>query len=107
MVGVGHAAVISMTSVYYPSAVRSTGGGWASFVAKFAAVAAPIVGAAWFLHDRAAVLNGYAFTGYCLAGVAIGVTALAVFARRLQAEEHAHGLAQFDEEETEVAAGAA
>ena len=107
MVGVGHAAVISMTSVYYPSAVRSTGGGWASFVAKFAAVAAPIVGAAWFLHDRTAVLNGYAFTGYCLAGVAIGVIALAVFARRLQAEEHAHGLAQFDEEETEVAAGAA
>ncbi len=86
MVGVGHAAVISMTSLYYPSAVRSTAGGWASFMAKFAAVAAPLVGAAWFLHDRQAVLNGYAFTGYCLAGVVVGVLALALFARRLQAE---------------------
>lgn len=86
MIGVGHAAVISMTTIYYPSAVRSTGGGWASFVAKFAAVAAPLLGAAWFLQDRKAVLNGYSFTGYCLAGVAIGVVALAVFARRLHAE---------------------
>jgi AAHS family 4-hydroxybenzoate transporter-like MFS transporter len=86
MVGVGHAAVISMTTIYYPSAIRSTGGGWASFVAKFAAVTAPLLGGAWFLHDRQAVLNGYAFTGYCLAGVAIGVVALAVYARRLHAE---------------------
>jgi len=86
MVGVGHAAVISMTTIYYPSAIRSTGGGWASFVAKFAAVAAPLVGAAWFLRDRNAVLNGYSFTGYCLAGVAIGVVALAIYARRLHAE---------------------
>jgi AAHS family 4-hydroxybenzoate transporter-like MFS transporter len=86
MVGIGHAAVISMTTIYYPSAIRSTGGGWASFVAKFAAVAAPIVGAAWFLRDRDAVMNGYAFTGYCLAGVAVGVVALAVYAKRLHAE---------------------
>jgi AAHS family 4-hydroxybenzoate transporter-like MFS transporter len=85
-VGVGHAAVISMTTIYYPSAVRSTGGGWASFVAKFAAVAAPLVGGAWFLRDRAAVLAGFSFTGYCLVGVAIGVVALAAYAKRLHAE---------------------
>ncbi|HSQ94888.1 MAG TPA: MFS transporter [Croceibacterium sp.] len=86
MVGIGHAAVISMTTIYYPSAIRSTGGGWASFMAKFAAVAAPLVGAAWFLRDRAAVLNGYSFTGYCLAGVVVGIFALAVYAKRLHAE---------------------
>ena len=85
-VGVGHAAVISITTIYYPSGVRSTGGGWASFIAKFAAVAAPLVGAAWFIHDRQAVLNGYAFTGYCLAGVVIGIVALAIYAKRLHAE---------------------
>jgi AAHS family 4-hydroxybenzoate transporter-like MFS transporter len=85
-VGIGHAAVISITTIYYPSAVRSTGGGWASFVAKIAAVAAPLVCAAWFIHDRAAVLNGYAFTGYCLAGVVVGIVALAFYARRLHAE---------------------
>ena len=86
LVGVGHAAVISMTTIYYPSAVRSTGGGWASFIAKFAAVAAPIVGAAWFLGSTERVLNGYSFTGYCLAGVVLGIFALAVYAKRLLAE---------------------
>jgi AAHS family 4-hydroxybenzoate transporter-like MFS transporter len=86
-VGVGHAAVISMTTIYYPSAVRSTGGGWASFIAKFAAVAAPILGAAWFLGSTQAVLSGYSFTGYCLAGVVVGIVALAFCARRLQGEQ--------------------
>ena len=85
-IGIGHAAVIAMTSFYYPSAVRSTGGGWASFMAKFAAVAAPIVGGYYFLADRQAVLDGYKFTALCLAGVVIGIIALAFFARRLQNE---------------------
>ena len=85
-IGVGHAAVISMTSVYYPTAIRSTGGGWASFMAKFAAVAAPIVGSRMFLADRQAVLDGYNATALCLVGVVIGIIALAFFARRLQQE---------------------
>ena len=86
VVGVGHAAVISMTTIYYASAVRSTGGGWASFMAKFAAVGAPLIGSAWFLGSRQAVLNGYSFTGFCLAGVAVGVIALAFYAKRLRTE---------------------
>ena len=85
-IGVGHAAVIAMTSFYYPSAVRSTGGGWASFMAKFAAVAAPIVGGYFFLADRQAVLDGYNFTALCLAGVVIGIVVLAFFVRRLLVE---------------------
>lgn len=89
MIGIGHAAVISMTSVYYPSAVRATGGGWASFMAKFAAVAAPIVGGYWFLGSRQAVLDGYSFTAVCLAGVVVGIVALSVYARRLLAERQA------------------
>jgi hypothetical protein len=56
MIGTGHAAVISITSIYYPSAVRSTGGGWASFMAKFAAVAAPILGGWYFLGSDTRVL---------------------------------------------------
>jgi AAHS family 4-hydroxybenzoate transporter-like MFS transporter len=88
-IGVGHAAVISMTSLYYPSAVRSTGGGWASFMAKLAAVAAPIVGGYYFLANRQAVLDGYNFTALCLAGVVVGIVALAFFAKRLLAERAA------------------
>jgi len=88
-IGTGHAAVISITSVYYPSAVRSTGGGWASFMAKFAAVAAPVLGGYWFLGSKQAVLDGYLFTGLCLAGVVLGLLVLSVFARRLEAEQAA------------------
>jgi AAHS family 4-hydroxybenzoate transporter-like MFS transporter len=83
MVGAGHAAVISITSVYYPSAVRSTGGGWASFMAKFAAVAAPIFGAQ-FLAGRQGALDGYLFTVGCLAGIVVCILALAWFARGLR-----------------------
>jgi AAHS family 4-hydroxybenzoate transporter-like MFS transporter len=89
MIGTGHAAVISITSIYYPSAVRSTGGGWASFMAKFAAVAAPILGGWYFLGSDAKVLDGYLFTALCLAGVVIGLLVLSVFARRLLAEQAA------------------
>jgi len=88
-IGTGHAAVISITSIYYPSAVRSTGGGWASFMAKFAAVAAPLLGGYWFLGSKQAVLDGYLFTGLCLAGVVLGLLVLSVFARRLEAEQAA------------------
>jgi MFS transporter, AAHS family, 4-hydroxybenzoate transporter len=89
MIGAGHAAVISITSIYYPSAVRSTGGGWASFTAKTAAVAAPIIGGWYFLGSDERVLNGYLATALCLAGVVIGLLVLAVFARRLLAEQAA------------------
>mgnify|MGYP003583622679 CR=1 FL=1 len=89
MVGAGHAAVISITSIYYPSAVRATGGGWASFMAKFASVAAPIVGAHYFLGSDQAVLNGYLFSAGCLAGVIICLLLLAQFAKRLKAEQTA------------------
>jgi AAHS family 4-hydroxybenzoate transporter-like MFS transporter len=85
-IGVGHAAVISITSIYYPSAVRATGGGWASFMAKFAAVLAPIVASQIFLGSKQAVLDGYSFVGLCLAGVVVGIIALSVFARRLGSE---------------------
>jgi AAHS family 4-hydroxybenzoate transporter-like MFS transporter len=63
--------------------VRATGGGWASFVAKFAAVAAPIFGAR-FLAGRAGAMAGYSFTALCLCGIVMGVLALAYFARRLR-----------------------
>jgi AAHS family 4-hydroxybenzoate transporter-like MFS transporter len=85
LVGAGHAAVISITSVYYPSAVRATGGGWASFMAKFAAVAAPNVGsAAGFLQGQQGAMDGYVFTAYCLAGIAISILLLAWFARGMR-----------------------
>ena len=93
LVGAGHAAVISITSIFYPSAVRATGGGWASFMAKFAAVAAPFVGSRLFLGSDASVLAGYTFSAVCLAGVAICILALAHFARKLKGAQDDEDLA--------------
>ena len=84
-VGAGHAAVISITSIYYPSAVRSFGGGWASFMAKFGAVAAPWIGAtAGFLQGAQGAREGYVFTAACLAGIVVCILMLAHFARNLK-----------------------
>ena len=87
MVGAGHAAVISITSIYYPSAVRATGGGWASFMAKFAAVAAPLIGSRMFLGSQKAVLDGYIATAFCMAGIVVCILALSHFAKKLKSEE--------------------
>jgi AAHS family 4-hydroxybenzoate transporter-like MFS transporter len=94
LVGAGHAAVISITSVYYPSAVRSTGGGWASFMAKFAAVAAPYMGSRLFLGSEAKVLDGYLFSAFCLGGIVVCVLFLARFAKRLRADQASGEAAQ-------------
>lgn len=93
MVGAGHAAVISITSIFYPSAVRATGGGWASFMAKSAAVAAPWVGARLFLGSEEKVLAGYTASAVCLAGIVVCVLALAHFAKKLKGEEERGDLA--------------
>ncbi len=89
---VGHLAVISVTSVYYPTKVRSSGGGWASFVAKLAAVAAPLLGSR-FLDGREGAMDGYLLTAACLAGVAVSVLTLSRFAGRLDDERRRASLA--------------
>jgi len=95
LVGAAHAAVISITSIYYPSAVRATGGGWASFMAKFAAVAAPNIGsAAGFLQGQQGAMDGYVFTAFCLGGIAVCILALAWFARGMRAQENPGAAAQ-------------
>lgn len=88
MLGAGHAAIISMTAIYYPSAIRSTGGGWASFMAKIGSTGASYIGA-YFVVSQAAVMDSYLLSGAVLLGFALCVLTLAPFARRLKAEESA------------------
>jgi AAHS family 4-hydroxybenzoate transporter-like MFS transporter len=85
MLGAGHAAIISMTGFYYPSPIRSTGGGWASFMAKIGSTLASYFGA-YFLISRAAVLDSYVVSAAVLLGFALCMFALLPFVRRLKAE---------------------
>ncbi|MXO65032.1 MFS transporter [Altericroceibacterium endophyticum] len=82
LVGGGHAAVISIAGLYYPSAIRSSAGGWASFVAKIGATIAPMIGA-MFLASSADVLRAYTLSAVCMVGIVLCVITLAHYARRM------------------------
>jgi AAHS family 4-hydroxybenzoate transporter-like MFS transporter len=89
MVGAGHAAVISITGIYYPSAIRSNGGGWASFVAKIGATLAPLLAGFFFIGGKEDVLRGYNLTAACLVGIVVTLLILSHYAKRLKAERQA------------------
>jgi len=66
-----------IAGVYYPSAVRATGGGFASGVAKVGAVLGPLVGAA-VLSSGLPVVRTYALLAICPAALffcALGIAA--------------------------------
>jgi AAHS family 4-hydroxybenzoate transporter-like MFS transporter len=72
-----HFGVQSIAGVYYPSAVRATGGGFASGVAKVGAILGPIVGAA-VLSSHLPVVRTYALLAICPAALclcALGIAA--------------------------------
>ena len=72
-----HFGVQSIAGVYYPSAVRATGGGFASGVAKVGAVLGPLVGAA-VLSSGLPVVRTYALLAICPAALffcALGIAA--------------------------------
>ncbi|WP_183030123.1 MFS transporter [Altericroceibacterium spongiae] len=83
LVGGGHASVISIASIYYPSAIRSSAGGWASFIAKIGATLAPMIGSL-FLSSSANVLRAYILSAGCMVGIVLCILGLAHFARRLK-----------------------
>ena len=64
LIGGEHSALISITGIYYPSAIRSSGGGWAASVGKAGGVLGPIVGAV-ILSSGLPVLRSYAFLAFC------------------------------------------
>jgi AAHS family 4-hydroxybenzoate transporter-like MFS transporter len=65
-----HFGIQSIAGVYYPSAVRATGGGFASGVAKVGAVLGPLVGA-WVLSTHLPVVRTYALLAICPAALCL------------------------------------
>jgi len=77
----------SIAGIYYPSAIRASGGGWASSVAKFGAILGPIV-AGYFLSSGAPTVRIYALLAVCPAVVTVCVLTIAAVVR---AEERSAG----------------
>ncbi len=60
----GHFGVLSIAGVFYPSAIRASGGGWATSMAKFGAILGPIAGGA-VLSSGIPILRSYALLAVC------------------------------------------
>jgi AAHS family 4-hydroxybenzoate transporter-like MFS transporter len=60
----GHFGILSIAGIFYPSAIRARGAGWATSVAKVGAILGPIVGAT-VLSSGLPVLRSYALLAVC------------------------------------------
>jgi AAHS family 4-hydroxybenzoate transporter-like MFS transporter len=66
----GHFGMHSICGIFYPSAYRANGAGWATSVAKIGSVAGPLVGG-WILSTNLPVKNVFAVLAICPAVFAV------------------------------------
>lgn len=74
----GHYGILSIASIYYPSAIRASGGGWATSVAKCGGIAGPII-VGYLLTAGLPAIRVYALLALCpavLAACALGIAAI-------------------------------
>jgi len=76
-----HFGVHSIASVFYPSAIRASGGGWATSVGKFGAVLGPLIGGA-VLSSHLPIIRVYALLAICPAVLFVCALAIAAVVRR-------------------------
>lgn len=75
LVAGGHYGMHSIASIYYPTAIRASGGGWATSIAKFGGIAGPTLGG-MLLQSGVAAARTFAFLSICpaiLAACALGI----------------------------------
>jgi len=75
-----HYGMHSIAGIYYPSAIRASGGGWASSVAKLGAVLGPLA-AGFVLASDLPKIKIYALLAACPAVVTLSVLAIAAVVR--------------------------
>ena len=64
VLGGAHFGILSIAGIYYPSAIRASGGGWATSVAKIGGILGPVAGAA-VLASGLPILRSYALLAVC------------------------------------------
>ena len=82
----GQFGVISICGIFYPSAYRANGAGWASSVAKIGSVMGPLVGG-WVLSTSLPVRNIFAVLAICPAIFAICIYAVGRMHSRMLGRE--------------------
>lgn len=89
----GQFGVISICALFYPSAYRANGAGWASSVAKIGSVMGPLVGG-WVLSTSLPVRNIFAVLAVCPAVMAVCIYAVGRMHSRMLGREALVELAQ-------------
>jgi AAHS family 4-hydroxybenzoate transporter-like MFS transporter len=81
LVGGEHSGIISIAAIFYPSAIRATGAGWASSIGKAGGVLGPILGAV-ALSSGMPVIRSYALLAVCPAILCLCALGIAITVKR-------------------------
>jgi MFS transporter, AAHS family, 4-hydroxybenzoate transporter len=77
----GHYGVHSIASIYYPTAIRASGGGWATSIAKLGGIAGPTIGGI-LLQAGVPAIRTFALLTLCPAILAACALGIAFIVRR-------------------------
>lgn len=88
-----HVGLQSISGIFYPSAFRSSGAGWAAGVAKIGSILGPLIGGA-ILSSRMPVRLLFALLAVCPLVVGAGVFTLGLIQRRLLRKDAARPWAE-------------
>lgn len=78
MISGGHFGIHSIAGIFYPSAIRASGAGWATSVSKIGGIMGPLVGG-YILASDMPVIRSYALLAICpaiLCACALGIGAV-------------------------------
>jgi AAHS family 4-hydroxybenzoate transporter-like MFS transporter len=92
MLSGGHFGMHSIAGIFYPSAIRASGAGWATSVAKVGSVLGPLIGG-YVLASGIPVIRTYALLAICPAILCISMLALGAVVRGRSVRELPEGAA--------------
>ncbi len=87
LVSGAHFGILSIAGVYYPSAIRANGGGWATSIAKIGGIAGPIVGG-YILASGLPIVRSFAILALCPAILVLCAIGIGMIVRRRGEESH-------------------
>jgi MFS transporter, AAHS family, 4-hydroxybenzoate transporter len=90
VVGGEQFGILSIAGIYYNSAIRANGGGWATSVAKVGGITGPIIGG-YVLSSGLPIVRSFAILAICPVILALCAAGIGVIVRRRRPRVPAHG----------------
>ncbi|NKJ01728.1 MFS transporter [Novosphingobium sp. SG707] len=81
LVGGAHFGILSIAGIYYATAIRANGAGWATSIAKIGGIAGPLIGG-WVLSSGLPIVKSFAILAICPIVLALCALGIAVTVRR-------------------------